>query len=191
MKTFQKIFALKIIIAVCLLILQATLFCFASQEAGQNECLNWNDPTETVCPDDYQSTDTVGEYILLIGDAIKMNGVQRQGSCWNFVKAVYDCAGYDAEQVFPLHAKCEKAGPYLKDKSFLQPGDWVMHINHEYRQKERIEHSAIFVRWIDKQKKKALMLDYVGNNQCVEPSYKEHVLSEVYCVMRAVGTEPN
>jgi len=160
--------------------------CPAGEVSGQRACLTWRDTTENVCPGDFQAEGTLGVNILVIGDMIKTSGVRRKGGCWHFVKAVYDCAGYLTRQVYPPDRKCDRNGPYLAETGILQPGDWIMHINMEYRQSEGIDHSAIFVRWTDEDAKNAYMLDYVGNDLCAQPGYKQHALSKVYCVMRAV-----
>jgi hypothetical protein len=162
---------------------------FAGENFEQSDCLTWNDTTQNVCPDIDQVQATPGERILSIGDEIKASGVRRQGGCWDFVKAVYDCATYSTKRIFPASGRCDKNGLYLEDVDIIQPGDWIMHINLEYRQSERIDHSAIFVHWIDKEEKKAYMLDYVGNNRCSQPGYKEHVLTDVYCVVRAIPSK--
>jgi hypothetical protein len=176
----------RMIMSVCLTIFFSLRVCLAGADSDRSECLIWSDPARSVCPNNYRPKITPGENILVIGDKIQTSGARRKGSCWDFVSTVYDCAGYSTKRVFPSNENFNKNGPYLKDGSVLQPGDWIMHINEEYRRRERIEHSAIFVRWIDKEKKEAWMLDYVGNNQCVQAGYKQHTLTKIYGILRTI-----
>ena len=65
--------------------------------------------------------------------------------------------------------------------SALQPGDFLSYINHSYRGSE---HSAIFVAWLDRSRKEALMMSYVGGKRRKPGGYRSYLLSHVYMVMR-------
>lgn len=104
-----------------------------------------------------------------------------RGACWHYANAVYERAG------FPDHSgkrrivfKGTKKGPYA-DPSVIQPGDWLYYVNLSYR---NIEHSAIFVSWVDQKKRKALMLSYSGGRRREPGRYLTYDLSKVYQVMR-------
>ena len=164
--------------------------CFADENTDQKPCRAWNDAQWSVCPD-YQSKGTPGERVLVIGDRIVADGTRRTGGCWDFVNAVYNCAGYPEKlRTVVFQSKENEKGPYLEDWDIIQPGDWIMHTNVDYRSREGITHSAIFVSWKDKEQKIAITLDYVGENRCETAHYSEHDLTEVYCIYRAMpGTE--
>lgn len=101
------------------------------------------------------------------------------GSCWDFVNAVYTRAGYvgkKRETVF----KSTKAGPFATVET-IRPGDWLFFLNQEYG---GIEHSAIFVGWVNKERKIAKTLDYVGGKRAKVGKYNSHDLSFVYNIIR-------
>jgi nitrogen fixation protein FixH len=102
-----------------------------------------------------------------------------KGSCWDFVNAVYTRAGYGEKNRMTLF-KSVKKGPYA-DTDLLIPGDWVAHVNAEYG---NVEHSAIFVHWIDKEKKIAETIDYAGMNREEPGRFREHQLTMVYMIIR-------
>jgi hypothetical protein len=176
---------MRTIMSTCLMMFLFLNLCFADEDTDQKPCLAWNDSQQSVCRD-YQPKGTPGERVLAIGDKIVDSGTQRTGGCWDFVNAVYNCAGYK-EQI-PVFGSPEnwKKGPYLEDMDMIQPGDWIMHINFDYRPQAGITHSAIFVRWKDKEQKKAITLDYVGEKRCEAGHYSEHSLTKVYCIYRAI-----
>jgi hypothetical protein len=175
------------IMSACLMMFLFLSICFADEDNEQKACLAWNDSQQSVCLD-FQPRGTPGERVLAIGDKIRANGTHRQGYCWDFVNAVYNCAGYTEKRrtiVFGGEEYKEK-GRYLEDVDIIQPGDWIMHINVDYRPQAGITHSAIFVSWKDKEQKKAITLDYVGEKRCDAGHYSEHTLTKVYCIYRAV-----
>lgn len=103
------------------------------------------------------------------------------GGCWDFMNTVYKRAGFNdkkRETVF----KSKYAGPYLEE-DIIQAGDWLYFVNHSYND---IEHSAIFVAWTNKEKKEALMVNYVGENKKKPAFYKKFILDNVYNVIRPI-----
>lgn len=104
------------------------------------------------------------------------------GGCWGYVNAVYNKAGYPS----PMR-KCvfsgRKGRPPYADTRLIQPGDWLYYSNHSYR---GIEHSAIFVGWIDRSRKIALMLSYGGEGRRQPARYKAYDLRSVYRIDRPV-----
>ncbi len=102
------------------------------------------------------------------------------GSCWDYANAVYDRAGYSwggRENVY----KTVKAGPYA-DVSKIKGGDWLYYVNHSYGD---IEHSAIFIDWLDMDQKIGLMLSYGGESRHEPARYMPYDLSSVYGITRA------
>ena len=101
------------------------------------------------------------------------------GGCWDYINAVYNRSGLpDKEREVIFKSKFK--GPYA-DIALIEPGDWLYFVNHTYRD---IEHSAIFIAWIDVDKKEALMVNYVGGNQKKPATYKRFVLDNVYNIFR-------
>jgi len=106
------------------------------------------------------------------------------GGCWDFINAVFNQSGFERKHRETIYQSKLK-GPYLEE-DLIQPGDWLYFVNHTYND---VEHSAIFVAWIDKEKKEALMVNYVGENKKKPAFYKKFIIDEVYNVIRAVSTE--
>jgi len=51
----------------------------------------------------------------------------------------------------------------------IERGDWIYHINYSYA---KVEHSGIFVDWVDRERKLALMLSYAGERRKTPARYK-------------------
>ncbi|MBX7153289.1 DUF2914 domain-containing protein [bacterium] len=101
------------------------------------------------------------------------------GGCWDYANAVYLRAGYSWGQREEVY-KSVKAGPYA-DVSKITKGDWLYYVNHSYG---NIEHSAIFVDWLDYENKVGLMLSYGGENRHEPARYLPYDLSSVYGITR-------
>lgn len=102
------------------------------------------------------------------------------GGCWNYINAVYDRASYPSKLRTTVF-KSKFHGPYAQT-DMIQPGDWLYFVNHSFNESE---HSAIFVAWIDQDKKEALMVNYVGGNKKKPGTYKRFILDQVYTIFRA------
>ena len=105
-----------------------------------------------------------------------------RGSCWDYADTVYTRAGFSRQlpQRQTVFKGSKRSGPYA-DASQIKPGDFLYYINHSYG---GIEHSAIFIDWEDKTKKKALMLSYGGENRRSPARYRVYDLSSVYQITR-------
>jgi hypothetical protein len=105
-----------------------------------------------------------------------------RGSCWDYADTVYTRAGFSRQlpQRQTVFKGSKRSGPYA-DASQIKPGDFLYYINHSYG---GIEHSAIFIDWEDKTKKKALMLSYGGENRRSPARYRVYDLSNVYQITR-------
>ena len=110
-----------------------------------------------------------------------VNKVILPGSCWNWINTVYNNAGYPNKngKRKTVH-KGKKSGPYVKSKE-IEPGDWLYFINHSYHD---IEHSGIFVYWIDYKKKLGMILSYGGEKRKKPGRYKPYDLTHVYNIIR-------
>ena len=100
-----------------------------------------------------------------------------QGGCWDYLDAVFKRAGVSRDT---LHKGTYGEGPYA-NSSEIEIGDWLYYINHGYN---RVEHSGLFVGWVDESAKQALMLSYAGQNRREPARYRVYDLSNVYQIMR-------
>lgn len=106
------------------------------------------------------------------------------GGCWDYANEIFNRAGYpNTGRKRKTIFKGAKKGPYAAI-SLIQPGDFLYYINHSYGD---IEHSAIFVDWIDYTNKEALMLSYGGENRRKPARYLSYDLSSVYRIIRAIN----
>ncbi len=103
-----------------------------------------------------------------------------RGACWDYLNRGFTRAGYPhAKRTIAF--KSQKSGPYVSTKQ-IQTGDWLYHINHSYH---GIEHSGMFIGWIDYDKKIGLTLSYAGEGRAEPARYRKYDLSSVYHIMRA------
>ena len=105
-----------------------------------------------------------------------MNRELVRGSCWDYANAIFERAG------FPYQTSREVVMQHDIDFRYIQPGDFLSYVNHSYND---IKHTAIFVDWIDFDRKVALMLSYAGQKRKEPARYKPYDLSDVYYVARA------
>ena len=217
-------YIIKTFIGTCLIIFLSLSVCPADEDTNENVCKEWNDTpwSKDVCLVD-EDTDknncyllwqdhqrvclgykpepkaTPGSKIVDTGNYIIAKGVCGKGYCWDFVNAVFECAGYEEKNlknIFspdngcncdPCNNKEKETTRYLqeKDRDLIQPGYWIMFCNKEYHNND---HSAIFVCWRDKNKKnwEAGMLDFRGGNKRWAAGKKStHDLKGVvYCIKR-------
>ena len=104
------------------------------------------------------------------------------GSCWDYVNAVYDRAGFPSATRRTVFTG-GKHGPYAT-ASDIQGGDWLYFINHSYND---IEHSSLFVAWADRNALQGWLLSYGGEGRAEPASYKLYHLDDVYQIVRAQG----
>lgn len=100
-----------------------------------------------------------------------------KGSCWNYLNAVFNKARVSRKKLF----EAKKDGGRYFNLNNLQAGDWIYHTNLSYH---NIEHSGMFVGWVDKRRSKALMLSYKGQDKKEPARYKVYDISRTYNVMR-------
>lgn len=126
-----------------------------------------------------------GRNTLIMGR--KMTLINKEiipGGCWDYANEVYNRAGYPNQaRKRKTIFKSAKKGPYA-DISLIQAGDFLYYINHSYGD---IEHSAIFIDWVDYNNKQALMLSYAGENRREPARYRSYDLSSVYRIIRATN----
>jgi hypothetical protein len=124
-----------------------------------------------------------GRAILATGRQMIEDELILPGGCWDYINEVYNRAGYPNQRSKrqTIFKGTKARGPYA-DISQIQPGDFLYYINHSYGD---IEHSAIFVDWVDYDNKQALMLSYGGENRRQPARYLPYDLSHVYRIIRA------
>ena len=105
-----------------------------------------------------------------------------RGSCWDYTNAVYNRTGYPNNKTGrkTVFRSSKENGPYA-DAALIQPGDWLYYINHSYN---GIEHSAIFVKWINLDERTALMLSYGGEKRKEPARYLPYDIRHVYQIVR-------
>lgn len=103
-----------------------------------------------------------------------------RGGCWDYLDAAWTRAGI-GRQMRQTVFQSSKNGPYA-DSSKLQAGDWLYHINHSHN---NIEHSGMFIGWIDFDRKLGLTLSYAGGHRQESGRYRVYDLSSVYQIIRA------
>ena len=100
-----------------------------------------------------------------------------KGGCWDYLNAVFNRAGVNRSTV---HKGAYVGGPYVNSGE-IQVGDWLYYINHGYND---IEHSGLFVGWVDESAKQALILSYAGESRQEPARYRVYDLSHVYHIIR-------
>ena len=120
-----------------------------------------------------------GRRVLATGRQMVEEGIIVQGSCWGFINAVYNRAGFPPKRRRTLF-KGRKKGPYA-GVAQIQAGDWLYYINHSWGGSP---HSGIFVEWIDLKEKSALILSYGGGSRQAPGRYREYDLSGIYRIIR-------
>ena len=141
----------------------------------------------------YDNVDS--QYLPILGDAEQQSSVAArevistartmalneraiiQGGCWDYLNAVFKRAGVTRNTV---HKGVYRQGPYASSNE-IEAGDWLYYINHGYK---GIEHSGLFIGWVDESAKQALILSYAGENRREPARYKVYDLSNVYQIMR-------
>ena len=107
------------------------------------------------------------------------------GSCWGFVNAVYSRIGKEYQRTTVYST--QKSDKKYADKNLLKPGDWIYHINYEYKM---VEHSAIFVCWKNFEQGTAVTLSYAGQNRKQAGRFGVYNLNGVYSIFRLTKKTP-
>ncbi len=126
---------------------------------------------------------SAGQRILNVGHSMIRSSQIVAGSCWDYIDAIYKRAGYPQKKRRTVYKSGKHKGPYAST-DLIQSGDWLYYLNRSYN---NIEHSGIFVRWVDKSKRLAEMISYKGQNSRTPARYKVYDLSNVYSIMRPNG----
>lgn len=103
-----------------------------------------------------------------------------KGGCWDYLDAAWSRAGVSRNMRQTIY-KSEPSGEYVNVNT-LRAGDWIYHINLGYK---NIQHSGMFIGWVDKSRNLGLTLSYAGEGRQEPARYKVYDLSNVYSIMRA------
>lgn len=103
-----------------------------------------------------------------------------KGGCWDYLDAAWTRAGVPRQNRQTIF-KSTKSGPYVNTNQ-LQAGDWLYYVNYSYN---NIEHSGMFIAWLDEEQKLGITLSYAGEARQEPARYKVYDLSGVYHIMRA------
>ncbi len=161
-----------------------TLFtCMACSVQSKEKTHRSTKTYQAVKPSNKQSAKSskAGDKILKTGYYMAMTSKEIvRGSCWDYINTVYNRAGYpQSKRRYVLKGK-KNSGPYAKP-NMIQKGDWLYYINHSYH---NVEHSGIFVKWVNKKKRIAKILSYGGQSRKKPGRYRNYDLSHVYTVIR-------
>lgn len=129
----------------------------------------------------YAALETPGGRVLKAAVEMVDQKVVVLGSCYGYVNQVYEKAQFPAEKRVKVY-KAPEEGPYV-DPGLIRPGDWIIYRNLPYGQ---IGHSAIFVEWIDFDRRSALTIEYVGINRDIPGRYREADITKTYGVLRGM-----
>lgn len=100
-----------------------------------------------------------------------------KGACWDYLNAAFKQAGVSRETIFK---GSYPNGPFV-DTGLIKAGDWLYYVNHSYRD---IEHSGLFIGWVDRSKNQALILSYAGEHRHEPARYRVYDISHTYNIMR-------
>jgi hypothetical protein len=113
--------------------------------------------------------------------ALVRSGTVVKGGCWDWVNRAYNDAGYPAKKRQTVF-QSKPEGPYV-NPALIRPGDWISFCNLTYGE---IGHSALFVDWIDFDRRSAMTLEYAGENREIPGRYREYDIFKCYLVTRPV-----
>lgn len=122
-----------------------------------------------------------GAKVVAAALALVRNGTVVKGGCWDWVNRAYNDAGYPAKKRKAVF-QSKPEGPYV-NPALIRPGDWISFRNLTYGE---IGHSALFVDWIDFERRSAITMEYAGENRDVPGRYREYDIFKCYIVTRPV-----
>lgn len=163
-----------------LVLIASTSCAISPSESDGIEKYESVDDLKTFLDSAEENASNEGRKILETSRVMIENQEVVKGSCWSFINAVFKRSGFATNSRETIY-KSKLKGPYAQI-DLIKSGDWLYYINHSHR---GIDHSAIFVGWIDLSKKEALMISYAGGNQEKPARYKKYDLSNVYNIIRA------
>lgn len=127
-----------------------------------------------------QATGKIRDILQTSREMTLINQEIIKGSCWDYLNEAWNRAGVPAQAREVVYA--DKINGTYAHPDQLQAGDWIYHVNHSYN---GIEHSGMFIGWVDKANKQGLTLSYAGEERQEPARYRVYDLSSVYQITRA------
>lgn len=154
---------------------------------GQN--ITFINSTENIKPDHvtvmyYAEQNATPNGKKILQTARQMTLINREilpGSCWDYINAVFNRAGFTHKKRTYVFHENYPDGPFANHDD-IQAGDWLYFINHSYHD---IQHSSLFIGWVDEANSQGLMLSYGGEQRNETARYRVYDLSHVYAIIRA------
>lgn len=129
----------------------------------------------------HPKTSKEGEKILDMGEIMVLRNKEIiRGGCWDYIDTLYSRAGFTRDKrdyIFKGKKSLSTMAPF----HLIMPGDWLYFFNHSYG---KVEHSGIFVRWTNKNKKEALLLSYQGESRKKPGRYTIYDITNTYTIIR-------
>lgn len=148
--------------------------------SGENSVLD-NHPYADIIAQGELTATPEARSVLVSARHMVETGEIIKGGCWDYLNAAWDRAGFTAKQRQVIYKGKYKTPPYA-DIEMIQAGDWLYHVNYGYNE---IEHSGMFVGWLDKENAIGITLSYAGEKRGEPARYKVYDLSGVYQITRA------
>lgn len=127
------------------------------------------------------NADPTAQKVLILARQMVESGEIIQGGCWNYLDTAWTRAGIDRKRRQVVF-KGDINNPPYANLDDLQAGDWLYHVNYSYN---NIEHSGMFIGWLDKDNAIGITLSYAGEHRGEPARYKSYDLSGVYQITRA------
>ena len=159
------------------IVLLTILLLTLSLSARQNSYLKYQ---EFILKAEAQASTPAREVMQTVRQMVEEKVIIR-GACWDYLDAAFTKAGYPRGKRKIIHKGTKNGGPYASAEK-IRIGDWLYYINHSYHD---VEHSGMFIGWINKQKREGLIMSYAGEGRAEPARYKVYDLSHVYHIMRA------
>lgn len=175
----KKLLILSLLIITVPAVAQSSLIKTPSL-TNQSSYLNSHPYGEIISQSEMTATPNA-QKVLISARQMVENGEIIRGGCWDYLNAAWSRVGFDNKKRKVTFKGDIKKPPYA-DINDIQAGDWLYHINYSYN---NIEHSGMFVGWIDKQNAIGLTLSYAGEKRGEPARYRAYDLSGVYRITRA------
>jgi hypothetical protein len=157
------------------------LLGLASGGLAQELAPPWS--TSTATPPALAATAGPGATVVATAERMIADGTVVRGSCYDYVSAVFEAAGYPRERREHVF-RSRTEGPYA-DLGDVRPGDWLAIVNHPERDPVGT-HSVIFVRWNDRARGEAEVVSYAGGDQDRPGEIVIYDLTRTYRITRPV-----
>lgn len=112
-----------------------------------------------------------------------------RGSCYRYIDAVFDTAGYRGWRRRTTVFRGPRNGPYA-NLDLIQPGDWLWIVNYP-DQTPVGTHSVLFLGWEDRAAGYARVVSYVGRSENRPADVTTYDVTRTYSIQRPVDPDPS